>query len=27
MERADDDQAKRGLAWFHMQFRNWRAAS
>ena len=27
MERADEEQAKRGLAWFHMQFRNWRAAS
>lgn len=27
MEHADEDQAKRGLAWFHMQFRGWRAAS
>lgn len=27
MERADEEQAKRGLTWFQMQFRNWRAAS
>jgi hypothetical protein len=26
MERADEDQAQRGLTWFQMQFRNWRAA-
>jgi hypothetical protein len=26
MEHADEEQAKRGLTWFQMQFRNWRAA-
>lgn len=27
LEHADEEQAKRGLTWFQMQFKNWRAAS